>query len=275
MRTIIVSLLLGIAGIAAASDPRAWRLAKVTTASRDGLTQFQVLHINDHGGRVRILRSARDASCPGGASYEIGWHVEGDTTRVVPGQTLTVSFNGEQTGGADCPNGEPNARAGTAQGAIDAGWGPGSYTWFSGPSGHEFYVHPARGRERHQSQFTVKLADNVYQPHQMLVIQIDTSGNSGGQWFNAAWLYDAETAPATTGELENGVARHGGDYRNFDLPSGNPADCRAACVADPQCRAFTMSGPGIIGPNPQCWLKNSVGPQHPKPGCTSGVVPGR
>src|SRR5438105_10758567 len=70
-RTMVRSLfvLLAIGGVASAADPTAWRLARVTSAARDGLTQFQVLHLDAHGGQVRIIRSPRDESCPGGATY--------------------------------------------------------------------------------------------------------------------------------------------------------------------------------------------------------------
>ena len=187
-------VLLAMSGVASADAP-AWRLARVTSGSRDGLTQFQVLRLDARGGEVRIIRSPRDETCPGGATYVIGWRIDGELRRVQRGQALTVSFEGRQTGGANCPSSEPLAyiqSESTGALQLGPGWGPGQFVWFDRPSGRAFYLHPERAPDRHLAQMRVNVPPNAFQPHVLLVIGIDTSGNSGGQWFNAGLLYDAE-----------------------------------------------------------------------------------
>jgi hypothetical protein len=187
-----VFLLLLLSHLASAANPTAWRLVKPVTAARDGLTQFEVLEANERGGRVRITRSPRDLSCPTGATYLMSWRIDGETRRVALGQSLLVSFEGHQTGGGRCANGEPLARAATGLGAIDMGWAPGTFYSFEGPGYREFYLHPEEHADRHLGQWKVTVPTNAYQQHLFLAIGIDTSGNSGGQWFNFALIYEAE-----------------------------------------------------------------------------------
>jgi len=71
--------------------------------------------------------------------------------------------------------------------------------------------------------------------------------------------------------LEMNVDRPGSDYRNFDLPQPRPEDCRDACLADAPCVAFTYVNPGVQGPSPRCWLKNSVPASRYSDCCVSGV----
>ena len=49
------------------------------------------------------------------------------------------------------------------------------------------------------------------------------------------------------------IDRFGGDYRNFDLKSGEGGDdaCKAACAADNKCRAWTFARPGYAGQQPR------------------------
>jgi hypothetical protein len=71
--------------------------------------------------------------------------------------------------------------------------------------------------------------------------------------------------------LEMNVDRPGSDFRNFDLPLPRPEDCRDACMADAGCVAFTYVNPGVQGPSPRCWLKNSVPASRYSDCCVSGV----
>ena len=46
--------------------------------------------------------------------------------------------------------------------------------------------------------------------------------------------------------IETSIDRFGGDYRNFDLKSGEGDEaCKAACAADNKCRAWTYARPGL------------------------------
>jgi hypothetical protein len=75
------------------------------------------------------------------------------------------------------------------------------------------------------------------------------------------------------GDVEYGIDRFGGDYRNFETrphPEGEP--CAQACEGDKRCRAWTYARPGYIGPNARCFLKDQVKPPRRRPCCISGVV---
>jgi len=86
----------------------------------------------------------------------------------------------------------------------------------------------------------------------------------------SAWQGVPPAAPAA-GALEVNVNRGGADYRSFDLAYPRPEDCRAACMADVPCVAFTYVNPGVQAPNARCWLKNGVPPPVPNACCVSGV----
>ena len=48
--------------------------------------------------------------------------------------------------------------------------------------------------------------------------------------------------------IETSIDRFGGDYKSFDLKSGDGEDaCKAACAADNKCRAWTYARPGYAG----------------------------
>ena len=65
----------------------------------------------------------------------------------------------------------------------------------------------------------------------------------------------------------------GGDYRNFELKSGEGDEaCKAACTADNKCRAWTYARPGYVGRDAHCFLKKEIKPPRRKAGFTSGVV---
>jgi PAN domain-containing protein len=73
--------------------------------------------------------------------------------------------------------------------------------------------------------------------------------------------------------IETSIDRAGGDYRNFELPSGDGNDaCKAACVGDNKCRAWTYARPGYAGKDARCFLKKEIKPPRRKAGFMSGVV---
>lgn len=98
------------------------------------------------------------------------------------------------------------------------------------------------------------------------------------------------------GAVETAIDRPGGDYRSFEIKSGegkeprenkesaesnnepekSPVDaadlCKAACGADNKCRAWTFARPGYVGNEAHCFLKKEIKPPRRKAGFTSGVV---
>jgi PAN domain len=75
------------------------------------------------------------------------------------------------------------------------------------------------------------------------------------------------------GGVETSIDRPGGDYRSFELKRGEGEEaCRAACIADNKCRAWTYARPGYVGRDAHCFLKKEIKPPRRKPGFTSGVV---
>ena len=69
-----------------------------------------------------------------------------------------------------------------------------------------------------------------------------------------------------------GMDLPGSNHADFDLAVANPREaCRARCVADDACRAFTVVEP-VEGGTAHCWLKNGVPTATPSLGATSGVV---
>ena len=76
-----------------------------------------------------------------------------------------------------------------------------------------------------------------------------------------------------TGAQETSIDRPGGDYKNFDVKSGEGEEaCRAACTADNKCRAWTFARPGYVGKEAHCFLKKDIKPPRRKAGFSSGVV---
>jgi PAN domain len=72
---------------------------------------------------------------------------------------------------------------------------------------------------------------------------------------------------------EVSIDRLGGDYRNFGLNSSDGDEaCKAACVGDNKCRAWTYARPGYIGKDAHCFLKKDIKPPRRKAGFISGVV---
>jgi hypothetical protein len=74
--------------------------------------------------------------------------------------------------------------------------------------------------------------------------------------------------------VETSIDRFGGDLRHFELNARDGGDdaCKAACVADNKCRAWTYARPGYAGKDAQCFLKKEIKPPRRKAGFTSGVV---
>jgi hypothetical protein len=79
---------------------------------------------------------------------------------------------------------------------------------------------------------------------------------------------------ASSSGLEVNVNRRGGDYRDYDLPSNNPNQCRDDCMNDSRCQSFTFLRPSYRGPNAHCFLKNSVPNATQETCCISGVKAG-
>jgi hypothetical protein len=71
--------------------------------------------------------------------------------------------------------------------------------------------------------------------------------------------------------VEKNTDRPGGDYDNFAMERPQAAQCRAACKADTQCKAYTYVKPGIQGPDARCWLKYTVPEKVESDCCESGV----
>jgi hypothetical protein len=83
----------------------------------------------------------------------------------------------------------------------------------------------------------------------------------------------ASAAEPVTKDLEFGIDRLGGDYRNFETPADNSgAACSAACKSEQQCHAWTYVRPGYQGAAAHCYLKSKVTVPRHKPCCLSGVV---
>jgi hypothetical protein len=83
----------------------------------------------------------------------------------------------------------------------------------------------------------------------------------------------ASLAEPEIGEVEYGIDRFGGDYKNFEAKAdaeGEP--CAQACKADKRCRAWTYARPGYISAAPRCFLKDRVKPPRRRPCCISGVI---
>ena len=72
------------------------------------------------------------------------------------------------------------------------------------------------------------------------------------------------------GGLEDNTDRPGLDYKSFWV-SGGPEDCRYACEADVDCKAFTYVRAGVQGPQARCYLKYSIPNAVPNKDCVSGV----
>lgn len=69
---------------------------------------------------------------------------------------------------------------------------------------------------------------------------------------------------------ENNTDRPGSDYERYLMDDAHP--CRAACVGDTRCQAWTFVRAGIQGPTGVCYLKRPAPPPVPNTCCISGTV---
>ena len=69
---------------------------------------------------------------------------------------------------------------------------------------------------------------------------------------------------------ENNTDRPGSDYESYRMDDAHP--CRAACVGDKRCRAWTFVRAGIQGPTGVCYLKRSTPAPVANTCCVSGTV---
>ena len=76
-----------------------------------------------------------------------------------------------------------------------------------------------------------------------------------------------------SGAIEPSIDRAGGDYRSFELKSGEGDEaCKLVCTAESKCRAWTYVRAGYLGREPRCFLKKEIKPPRRRPGFISGVV---
>lgn len=77
-------------------------------------------------------------------------------------------------------------------------------------------------------------------------------------------------ALAATAHAQVGFDRPGGDYSNFPVRSGDPAQCALRCERDAKCRAWSFTYPtpeaGAV-----CWLKSQVPARVDHADSVSGV----
>ncbi|HEY0223886.1 MAG TPA: PAN domain-containing protein [Pseudolabrys sp.] len=78
----------------------------------------------------------------------------------------------------------------------------------------------------------------------------------------------ARSGPA---QAQSGYDRHGGDYTNFPIRSGDPAVCAARCERDARCLAWAFSYPRSENALAICWLKSKVPPPVADKCCVAGV----
>ena len=77
---------------------------------------------------------------------------------------------------------------------------------------------------------------------------------------------------APNGTILRGVNFPGKDMMGISTPDDGGVQCRASCLANGQCKAFSWVRPGVQGPDAKCWLKGGVPNSNPDPNANSGVV---
>ncbi len=90
-------------------------------------------------------------------------------------------------------------------------------------------------------------------------------------WFA---LLAAGAVPLVPARAQTGFDRPGGDYMNFVVRSGDPAECGNRCDREGRCRAWAFSYPTTGGTRAICWLKNQVPARVENSCCVSGVKGG-
>ena len=95
-----------------------------------------------------------------------------------------------------------------------------------------------------------------------------------GRWMTVALRLTVAAALCLPSALhaQVGFDRHGGDYANFSVRSGDPAICAARCDRDGRCRAWSFNYPTADRPA-VCWLKSQV-PQRVEDGASASGVRG-
>lgn len=78
------------------------------------------------------------------------------------------------------------------------------------------------------------------------------------------------SAPPATSTLEEQTDRPGNDYSQTN--SDDPVKCRAKCLKDKSCAAWTWVQEGVQGDKGQCYLKDRVPSARPADCCVSGVI---
>ena len=87
-------------------------------------------------------------------------------------------------------------------------------------------------------------------------------------WFGLVAALMLGPAPAWA---QAGFDRPGGDYSNFVVRSGDPADCGRRCDSEGRCQAWSFSYPTTRGTPATCWLKSQVPNRTENTCCLSGV----
>jgi len=80
---------------------------------------------------------------------------------------------------------------------------------------------------------------------------------------------------AAQSTYETNTVRHGSYNKAIQLPSANPAECQAICLADPKCVTWTFYKPGLQAIQALCMTRYTVADPYPSGCCTSGIVPSR
>jgi hypothetical protein len=97
----------------------------------------------------------------------------------------------------------------------------------------------------------------------------------------SAMCWQKASPPAATNDVNTasgsqvvrgGQNLPGGDYRSFATANDGGGQCLATCLRDAACRTWSWVRPGVQGPAPMCWMKNTVPSFIPDANTTSGVV---
>lgn len=197
-------------------------------------------------------------ACGPGASsncVDVGWNVIGDSSRVTIGD-----FDGN---GADDI-------------LIHTSHEPSIF--FSNPGDHLSY-----GGNYVRLQVALRKSSEYL----TAVGEFDDASGTNGRLGDDIYLYYHPTQPESpavpptavppiptlSAGMEADTDRPGMDYKDFDLSEANPELCRSACLADPQCLAYTYVKPEIQDDSAHCWLKSGTPPAYPDACCVSGIKP--
>jgi hypothetical protein len=185
-------------------------------------------------------------------------------------------------------------RLGTIWNEAESDW---TGKWTRRPGTNQFDAEWTRaGQQKITAVLSVSIQNNVVtvqrmQTHCLMSYHGTIAGSKvtgtfapcGGDarpW--TATIIDARTeapvGPAAPGRnfkspAEENVDLVGTAYYQFNPPEPNPDLCRSACTADAECRAWTYVRPNtVLGPSPQCSLKNVAYSPKSAAYAVSGVV---